>query len=221
MRFFINRERSQIQNYRKILLGFFSLLLIVFSICSLAGNEAQARLDGELKAEEIKLSEESVNARGSVFFQYRDMVFFGDILDYLFDTEDLMMEGNLRIEYGDYVLSGGRLEGNLGEEAADIYEDLEFRGPDIWAVGNRMNYSMGEEIVKMQGAVEIEHLDLTARAGSLIYYLASGRARLEEQVEGTRNNQEFSADRVDVDTQEEVINLQGNASLIFTGEDEQ
>lgn len=202
---------------KKILRAIIFIFLCLF-VVNLPLSAATSLAGGELKAGgHIRLEGQRVLAEEEVSFSYQEFVFYGQSFSFDTSSQELVIERELRAVSGDYVLTGELLEGNLDQEVIDVFGGVLLEGPDVRAAGRSFGYRGSENELSLQEEVEFSYMELTATAGKLIYDIEKQLVLLQEGVSGSREGQEFTATRVEIDLQQDTIELQGEASIKFNG----
>lgn len=209
-------------------MGFFQLkkaiilfIIILMLTIVISGEITALSLEeGELQAQQINLEGETISAQTEVVFLYQGITFQSEFLTYHLETEDITMEEDLLIKDEEFELRGEILEGNLAREEVEVKNQVKLTGPELKIWGEQMNYRAEDAEAVFSGEPEIEYQNIWAKSNNLSYDFNTGIARLEGQVEGERNGQQFFAEVVKIDMTADTINLSGNSSLKFTGSEE-
>lgn len=201
----------------KCLIILFTFLIITAAVFSVS---AERELSGD-KLDFIPTGEGySFTAVGNVELIYDDITLRSvGRGSYDQTTGDIHFEDEVELFYLDYEAYSDLLYGNIEQEVFHLRENPEILGPDSHLKGDKIDVYRAEQKIEVRENTYLDYQNLQAYSEKIDYYMDREIIILEGNVEGTRNGQKFSAEKVTVDLVEEKVNMEGQATVVFPQEE--
>ncbi len=197
------------------------LLTILILTCAVFSASAERELSGD-KLDFVPVGEGySFTAVGNVELIYDDITLrSAGRGSYDQTTGDIRFEDEVELFYLDYEAYAGLLYGNINKEVFHLRENPEILGPESHLKGDEIDVYRAEQKIEIRKNAYLDYQNLQANSEKIDYFMDREIIILDGNVEGTRNGQKFSAEKVTVDLAEEKVNMEGQATVVFPQEEE-
>lgn len=197
------------------------LLTILIMTAAVISASAERELSGD-KLDFVPSSEGySFTAVGNVELIYDEITLrSAGRGSYDQSTGDIRFEDEVELFYLDYEAYAGLLYGNIKEEVFHLREKPEIIGSDSHLKGEEIDVYRAEQKTEVRKNAYLDYQNLQANSEIINYYMDREVIILEGNVNGVRNGQKFSAEKMTVNLIEETVNMEGQATVVFPQEEE-
>lgn len=128
--------------------------------------------------------------------------------EYIFEAR-----GNAQLMLDELEINGDLGEFHSLEQEVRFYDNVVVAGPDLNIEADELLYELANERATLQGRPRVQYAELDATADEVEYLMAEEMLYLRGNVEGSRGQQQFSSNQVEVDLSGNKIKLSGQARM--------
>lgn len=195
--------------------------LLIFILALTVNVSAVRELNGDNLDFEQTEQGQIFNATGNVELIYDQLrITAEDEGIYRRYNGEIEFRNNVELFYQEFEAEAVELTGNLDEEVFHLIEEAEVRGQNSLLRADRIDIYRAEDRIEVSGNGYLEYNDFWAEADQITYHLDQELILLEGNVRGERNGESFSSQSAEVDQQTEEVQLQGQATLRFSEDQE-